>query len=192
MSTEASSASKALPAAAGVIVGLLIFGGLSLWFGRPFIPTTNDLPTVLKEAPQLTAVAMAANAPPAAPTAPGEQTFNTVCAACHQANAKGIAGTFPPLAGSSWVAQDPETPIRIVLAGLSGAVEVSGSQYNSMMPPPPGLDDAKIAEVLTFVRSHFDNHGAAIDAAKVAEVRASLAGRAAPWSAAELSALRPK
>ncbi|HEX7480733.1 MAG TPA: cytochrome c [Polyangiales bacterium] len=192
MSTEAKSGSKAVPVVTGTLVGVMIFAGLTLWFGRPFIPTTDDLPTVFKEPPQLTAIAMAANAPAAAPMGVGEQTFTTVCAACHQATGLGIPGAFPPLAGSSWVAQDPETPIRIVLAGLSGPIEVKGAQFNSAMPPPAGLDDEKIAAVLSYVRSHFDNNAPAVDKAKVAEVRAALAGRTAPWTAADLSSLRPK
>ena len=33
----------------------------------------------------------------------GEKVFAARCASCHQANGLGIAGQFPPLAGSEWV-----------------------------------------------------------------------------------------
>lgn len=186
METEASSA-KAVPVLSGVAAGVLTWASLNIWFGIPFIPTTAELPTILKEPP---ASAMAA-AEPAGPTDPGEATFQQVCAACHQANAQGLAGTFPPLAGSEWVAADPETPIRVVIAGLSGPITVKGATYNSLMPPPPGMDDEKIAAVLTFVRSHFDNKGSAVTKDQVAAVRASLAGHTKPFTAEELQAQRP-
>ncbi len=189
MVSEAQSGSKAVPVMTGALVGVMIFAGLSFWFGRSFIPSVENLPTYPKQ-PVVPAGAVAAT-PAAAPSA-GEQTFQTVCAACHQATGLGLPGAFPPLAGSTWASQDPETPIRVVLAGLSGPIEVKGAQFNSMMPPPAGLDDEKIAAVLTYVRSHFGNTAPAIDKAKVAEVRAALAGRSKPWTADELSALRPK
>jgi mono/diheme cytochrome c family protein len=186
METAANSA-KAVPILTGVAIGILTFAGLNIWFGRPFIPSTDDLPTILKEPPPSAAMAVTA---PAGPTDPGEQVFQT-CAACHQANAQGLPGAFPPLAGSEWVGADPETPIRVVLHGLSGPVTVKGAPFNSMMPPPPGLDDDKIALVLTYVRSHFGNTASAVTKEQVVAVRTSLAGRAKPFTADELQALRP-
>jgi mono/diheme cytochrome c family protein len=180
-----------LAIASGVALGVMVFAGLNLWFGRPFIPTVEDLPTYPNpERPELTALALAASRP-AGPTDPGEAAFQTVCAACHQMDGKGLAGTFPPLAGSHWVNDDAETPIRIVLAGISGPIEVEGAKYASIMPPPPNMDDAKIAAVLTYVRKSFGNKGSEVTKDQVAAVRASLAGRTTPWTAEELTALRP-
>ncbi len=178
----------AVPVVTGALTVLLSWAGLCVWFAQPLIPTTDDLPTILKEPPPSAAVVAPT---PTGPTDPGEQVFATVCAACHQANAQGLPGAFPPLAGSSWVSQDPETPIRIVIAGLSGPIKVNNGDFNSMMPPPPGLDDEKIAAVLTYVRSHFGNQGSAITKDQVSAVRAALSGRTNPWSSDELSKLRP-
>jgi mono/diheme cytochrome c family protein len=186
MTTEASS--MAVPVVSGAATGLLAWAGLYIWFGIPMLPNTDDLPTILKEPPASTVPAVVA---PAGPTDPGEQVFTTVCAACHQANAQGLPGAFPPLASSSWVNEDPETPIRIVIEGLSGPVKVNGGDFNSMMPPPPGLDDEKIAAVLTYVRSHFGNKGSAITKDQVSAVRSGLAGRTTPFNADELSKMRP-
>jgi mono/diheme cytochrome c family protein len=194
MTSEASSTNGTpwMPLFGGVVVGALAWAGLNLWFAHPFIATTQDLPTVFKEPPQLSPAAAAAiaAAAPAGPTDPGEATYSTVCSACHQATGQGLAGAFPPLAGSEWVSADPETPIRIVIAGLSGPITVKGAPFNSMMPPPAGMDDEKIAAVLTYVRSHFDNKAEPVTKEKVAEVRASLNGRTAPWTAEELTKLR--
>jgi mono/diheme cytochrome c family protein len=185
MATEASSPNP-VAVLGGVVIGILTFAGLNVWYGRPFIPTTDDLPTILKEPPPSAAAAVAA---PTGPTDPGEQVFQT-CAACHQANAKGLPGAFPPLAGSEWVTADPETPIRIVLDGLSGPVTVEGGQFNSMMPPPPGMDDKKIALVLTYVRSHFGNSAGPVTEQQVASVRAALGAHPKPFTAEELQSLR--
>jgi mono/diheme cytochrome c family protein len=185
MTSEASS--MATPFLGGAVIGGLAWAGLNIWFAQPLIPTTEDLPNILKEPPPSAAPAIVA---PAGPTDPGEQVFSTVCAACHQTTGLGLPGAFPPLAGSDWASGDPETPIRIVLAGLSGPVKVSGADFNSMMPPPPGLDDEKIAAVLTFVRSHFNNKASEVTKDQVAAVRASLHGRSTPFTAEELTKLR--
>jgi mono/diheme cytochrome c family protein len=186
MTTEASS-SKTVPLLSGVAIGVVAFAGLTAWFSHPLIPTTDDLPTIFRKQP-LATVAVAA---PSGPTDPGEQVFTTVCAACHQANAQGLPGAFPPLAGSEWMTADAETPIRVVIHGLSGPVTVKGAAYNSMMPPPPGLDDEKIAAVLTYVRKSFGNTAAAVTKDQVASVRAALGSRSAPFTAEELTKLRP-
>jgi mono/diheme cytochrome c family protein len=191
MTTEASS-SKAVPVIAGAATGALAWFFVTLWFGIPIFPKAENLPTVFKEDTQPTAAAMLANAPQVAGSGdPGEQTFTTVCAACHQANGKGLPGAFPSLAGSDWVTADPETPIRIVIAGLSGPIKVAGADFNSMMPPPPGLDDEKIAQVLTYVRKSFGNTAGAVTKDQVSAVRASLGGRSNPFTADELIKLRP-
>ena len=185
MTSEASS--KATPFLGGAVIGGLAWAGLNIWFAQPLIPSTENLPNILKEPPPSTVAAVAA---PAGPTDPGEQVFSTVCAACHQATGQGLPGAFPPLAGSDWVTADPETPIRVVIAGLSGPVKVNGADYNSMMPPPPGLDDEKIAVVLTYVRTHFNNKASEVTKDQVAAVRASMGGRSSPFTAEELTKLR--
>jgi len=120
-----------------------------------------------------------------------ERIYASTCAACHQAEAQGMAGQFPPLAGSSWLAGDPETPIRIVLAGLSGPIDVEGQTYNGIMPAQSHLNDEQIANVLTYVRSNFGNDASPIEPSLVATLRAELAGRTTPWNGgAELEALR--
>lgn len=177
----------AVPVATGAALGVITFLGLVVWFGMPLIPTTANLPSILPNQPSPYA---SVSTGPQVPLKPGEQTYQTICAACHQANAQGLPGAFPPLAGSEWVNGDVETMVRIVIAGLSGPVTVKGAAFNSMMPPPPGLDDEKIADVVTFVRSNFGNKAPAVDVAAVKAIRASIASRTTPWTADELKALQ--
>lgn len=117
----------------------------------------------------------------------GAAVFSGHCAACHQATGLGLAGAFPPLAGSEFVLGDEERVVRIVLRGLSGPVTVKGQPFNGAMPAwADQLSDAEIAAVLTYVRSSWGNGAGAVEAEKVAEERRATAGRTAPWTVGEL------
>ena len=121
--------------------------------------------------------------------AAGETVYGNVCAACHQADGKGLPGVFPPLAGSSWVTGAPDRAIKIVLQGLQGPIEVNGMPYNALMTPQGGiLSDAEIAGVLTHVRASWGNAASAVTAEQVTAIRSATADRTTPWTAAELSA----
>ncbi len=117
----------------------------------------------------------------------GEQLYKSRCAPCHQANAQGLPGSFPPLVGSDWVAEsDPRTVTRILLDGLAGPVTVKGAVYNGNMPAwGSTMSDEEIALVLTYVRGLSD--APPVDAATVAEVRAA-GRRAEPWTEPALRA----
>ncbi len=129
---------------------------------------------------------------PAAPTEAEEQTggaavFSSRCVPCHQADAKGLPGAFPPLAGSEFVSGDSARVARLVLRGLVGPVTVAGAAFNGAMPAWAGqLTDAEIAAVLTYVRSHFGNQSPPVSASLVASERAATASRAQPWTVPEL------
>lgn len=140
------------------------------------------------------AIAVAALAPSTAAAQSGEQLYTTRCAACHQADASGVPDMFPPLAGSEWVNGDPGRSIKIILHGMEGEVEVKGETYSGVMPPwGAALNDAEVAALLTYVRSHFGNKSGPVTAAQVAKVRAENASRKKPWTVKELSlAAAPK
>jgi mono/diheme cytochrome c family protein len=122
----------------------------------------------------------------------GESLFQARCAACHQLTGVGVPRTFPPLVGSPWLLQDRQTPIRIVLLGLQGGIEVRGESYAGVMPRfADQLSDTEIALILSHERSTWGNTADAVTAEDVQRVRASLEGRTDSWNGgAELSALR--
>lgn len=114
----------------------------------------------------------------------GEDLYKSRCAPCHQPNAQGVPGSFPPLIGSEWLTGDERTPIRILLDGLGGAVHVKGVVYNGNMPAwGPTMSDEEIALVLTYVRGL--SNAPPVDVATVKEVRAATQ-RAEPWTEQEL------
>jgi mono/diheme cytochrome c family protein len=101
----------------------------------------------------------------------GQQLYLQHCLICHQANGEGAPGTFPPLAKSDFLLADKRRSIRILCEGLQQPITVNGQLYNNAMAPVP-LDDAQVADVLTFVRNSWGNSGDAVTADEVKAVRA--------------------
>jgi nitrite reductase (NO-forming) len=116
----------------------------------------------------------------------GGQVFGRVCMACHQSQAQGLPGTFPPLAGSDFLMADEKRAIDIVMNGTRGPVTVNGVTYDSQMPNP-GLTDAEIAGVLSYVRNSFGNKSDSTTLAEVKRFRDSLA----PAAKTAIVAARP-
>ena len=116
----------------------------------------------------------------------GAAVYARTCIACHQPTGMGLPPVFPPIANAPIVVGNPELPIKFILQGLMGPITVNGTTYNSMMPPVPGVSDAEIADVLTYVRQSFGNQGNPVSADQVKAVRAATAGRTSPWTTAEL------
>ncbi len=102
---------------------------------------------------------------------PGEHVYSIYCNSCHQHNGKGDGNRFPPLDNSEWVNGDKKRLIDVVLNGLQKPIDVKGKSYNNLMPQHSFLKDEDIAQVLTYIRQHFNNNSSAIKAEEVASVR---------------------
>lgn len=91
----------------------------------------------------------------------GAQTYDNNCSGCHQQSGRGIAGGFPPLAGHApeLLAQKGSGFLaRLVLFGMTGAIEVEGTQYNGNMPSwADNLKDDEVAAVIDYVVSSWGN-----------------------------------
>lgn len=131
------------------------------------------------------------------PVVAGKKLYHSsgACVTCHQDTGLGMAGAFPPLAGSEFVNGSEERVIRIVLSGLTGPVTVEGKDFNSAMPAfgPGGFNwsDEKIAQVLTYVRQEWGNTAPPVTKEKVAEIRAKeSAHEGKAWTVAELEAFK--
>jgi uncharacterized protein len=115
----------------------------------------------------------------------GAAVYNTRCVACHGLDAQGVPGAFPPLAGSEWVLGDPTVPVKIVVHGLQGPITVSGTHYDSIMPPMPDLSPQEVADVVTYIRQSFGNDASAVTPTDVQSVRRAHMRRGL-WTAEEL------
>jgi nitrite reductase (NO-forming)/hydroxylamine reductase len=107
--------------------------------------------------------------------ASGEELYQKNCGACHQADGKGLAGVFPPLAGSDYIASDKSKLMKVTLEGLNGAVTVNGVDYNNIMPAMSYLSDDELATILTYVVNSWGNPGGGFKASIIGEYRVKLA-----------------
>ncbi len=78
----------------------------------------------------------------------GELLYNTHCAACHQANGKGLPPTFPAIAGSMVATGDIGPHIDISINGRPGT---------AMAAFGPQLSDQELAAIVTYQRNAFGN-----------------------------------
>jgi mono/diheme cytochrome c family protein len=175
-----------VPPLGGAVVGIAVFLGVNITTGRAIVPTAESVTNISHGLSPV--VRPAEETASAGPTETGP--YQTICITCHQAEGQGIPGAFPPLAGSEWLLGNPEVPVRVVLLGLTGPIEVKGAKFNSAMPPPPGLTDENIAAAITYARTHFGNHASEVRVDLVKAVRGALAGRTTSWTASELAAMR--
>jgi mono/diheme cytochrome c family protein len=123
------------------------------------------------------AAAKSGNAPVqtglAASVARGKQVYLAQCLACHQVDAAGVQGMNPPLIKTKFVLGDKPTLVKIVLNGMTGAVDINGDTYHNVMAPHSEMTDQQIADVLTYVRNSFGNKASAVTAAQVKAIRAA-------------------
>ena len=106
--------------------------------------------------------------------AKGEAIYLANCAACHQPTGQGLAGAFPPLAGSDFLKGDRKAVMSAALFGLSGPITVNGVEYNGVMPSLGHLPDEDLAAALSYVFNSWGNDGAAVSVEEVAALRVEL------------------
>jgi mono/diheme cytochrome c family protein len=164
---------------------ILLIGAIAMWalnniFSTPSGELTEygDQRTVADLRPDVPVTG-------AAPKVDGKQIYAAKCVGCHQANGNGVAGVFPPLAGSEWVSGDEKILTHILLHGINGNIEVKGNQYNGAMPAWGMLSDDEIAGVLTYIRSDWGNTAPAVSAKTVQEQREATKNQAAPYAGGE-------
>jgi cytochrome c oxidase subunit 2 len=82
----------------------------------------------------------------------GQKSFQTNCAACHQATGGGIPNAFPSLIGSKVVLGPKAEQIDVVLHGRKGQF-----MPTTVMPPQANLSDTDIAAAITYTRNSWGN-----------------------------------
>lgn len=99
----------------------------------------------------------------------GEKIYNNKCKACHQADGKGIATAFPPLAGSDYLLSDKKRAVEQVLNGSKKEIVVNGVKFNGLMPPQVATHEEAVA-VINYVLNNFGNQGGHITLEEVKDV----------------------
>jgi mono/diheme cytochrome c family protein len=164
-----------------LFLGAVYFDYHSGWFDKQVYGPYPNADQLALYQPKSGAAAMVAH---------GKAVYETVCGTCHGSDGLGKPGQAPPLAGSEWVARDVPSLAHIPLAGLNGAIQVKGQEWNlSMAPMGAGLSDADLAAVLSYIRSSWGNNYSAVSADDVKAARAATGGNVP--SPAELAKMTP-
>ena len=101
----------------------------------------------------------------------GEQVYQANCAACHQADGKGLPGVFPAISGSAVATGPIADHIALVMNGKPGTAMAAFAGQ---------LSDADIASVVTYQRNTWSNKmGDLAQPAEIAAARGGAAGEAA-------------
>lgn len=85
----------------------------------------------------------------------GKQIYTTKCIVCHQADAKGVAGAFPPLANSDYLLADLKRGVAQTLNGSHEEMVVNGVTYNAPMTPQVQTLEEAVA-VINYVLKTFN------------------------------------
>ena len=122
----------------------------------------------------------------------GAASYAQQCSGCHQADAAGLAGQFPPLKNRlDKIAATPEGRqylADVLTHGLAGAIQVGGDTYVGYMPSFARLKDEDIAAILDWISAQGGTNppptvavadltaarGRTLTAAAVAQVRKAL------------------
>jgi mono/diheme cytochrome c family protein len=88
----------------------------------------------------------------------GEEIYQDFCINCHMHEGEGVAGVFPPLAGSDYLMEKRQESISAVKYGQKGEITVNGVKYNNIMLPLY-LSDEEVADVMNYVLNSWGNKG---------------------------------
>lgn len=105
----------------------------------------------------------------------GAAIYADNCSACHGGNGEGTPKLFPRLAGNALTQQaDATSLIRVVLAGSQAGATHTAPTAPAMPSLAWRLNDAQVADVLTYVRNTWGNAATAVPAEDVAKLRRQL------------------
>ncbi|MFK4446055.1 mono/diheme cytochrome c family protein [Caballeronia udeis] len=112
------------------------------------------------------------------PLSNGARVYLTYCVSCHGVDGRGRAPFIAPLAGNPDVLGT--NPLSLINVTLNGATNLVIGGVPAAYPMPKfklGLTNQDISDVLSFVRSGWNNSAPAIEAQDVAKVRASTSSK---------------
>ncbi|PYK45258.1 MAG: hypothetical protein DME46_04825 [Verrucomicrobia bacterium] len=127
------------------------------------------------------------------PAERGKKVFMANCAVCHQASGQGSQSQgYPPLAGSEITNGGSRRAAMVVMKGLQGPITVKGQKFGSaVMQPWETLGDQKVADVLTYERQEWGNHGGPVTKEQIAALRKELANHPASFTEPDLESVAP-
>ena len=104
----------------------------------------------------------------------GKSLYAESCANCHGARGQGEPTRYPPLANNQSIQMESAVnPIRMVLNGGLPPGTAGNPMPYGMPPFAQSLSNDEVAAVVTYIRSSWGNHGTAISAREVDELRSA-------------------
>ena len=108
----------------------------------------------------------------AALAGPGAKLYEQHCADCHGERGEGVAAIYPALAGNRAVAMHtPANAVHLVVEGGFAPATAGNPRPFGMPPFATVLNDAEVAQVLTFVRGSWGHAAPAVTALEVSRYR---------------------
>ena len=102
----------------------------------------------------------------------GSKIYAKHCADCHGERGEGVAGVYPPLDGNSSVTEPTGiNATRVVMLGGFAPVTAANQRPYSMPPFAQTLSDQDVAAVVSYIRASWSNHGPAVQARQVRQLR---------------------
>src|SRR5699024_4899286 len=86
----------------------------------------------------------------------GMSLYQSYCSSSHRADGEGVGKTFPALNNNSLIKQK-EVLMKVVLKGDKAIPATSKSESGQEMPSFDFLDDDQVANILTYIRTSWDN-----------------------------------
>lgn len=144
---------KSLSLLSAITIGILLFFA-SCGGGAPKEDSSKS--AAVEEATETQAEEATETADVDEKYAAGKKIYDTKCVVCHQADAKGLPGAFPPLAQSDYLLKDPKRGIHQTLNGSHEEMVVNGQTYNAPMTPQVDTKEEALA-VINYVINNFGN-----------------------------------
>ena len=105
------------------------------------------------------------------------------CIGCHGPDGEGLPNLGPTLNGSDWVTEDHERLSKILLHGLQGPIIINGKKFTPLAFMPglaqnTAINDQDLADLMTYIRSGWENRASQISESEVARIRVATKDRA--------------
>ncbi len=131
-------------------------------FLKDLPPTASD--TDPREVPQAATAVMTR----------GGKLYEQHCAQCHGTQGEGVRGAYPPMAGNRAVTMRVTTNlVQVVLHGGFAPATRGNPRPFGMPPFATTLSDAEVADVLTYVRTSWQNRAAPVSELQVTQQRSA-------------------
>ncbi len=87
----------------------------------------------------------------------GQALYKLHCANCHQEAGQGLAGLYPPIAGSDFLKKNKDLVLCSMRNGLKDTIVVNGKTYRQPMPSNTQLQALDVAEIATYIYNEWGN-----------------------------------